>query len=289
MNKLTQKPEDVKITEIRDRRQVSLENEVYENRKWALLNCIRQYPGHTEKWYADVMTLNHICARKTTLGIINDLVSGGSIKDDKIGNSFHSYTINHDDDYIVFNEMLNEFKSIEEEFLSYYDEVWNVFYDHTESIKKLGSKIWSVYDDQLNSQLTLLKALAVDVVGVLVKIYFDLMCKYDHVGDTSMVFAIFNIIRRVTPHDKKECLECFDHDLSMLEEHVELDSVGTFLHERGLTCEQLITKMIKFEHALKIKFLDGSSEDSADVSRKSDQSFIDNYFELNRPQPEVPQ
>lgn len=268
MGNLKLKPEDVKITETEEHDKIS-EQQMHEKRQWAILDCIRQYPGHTEKWYADIMTLNHICARKTTLGIIKDLVSCGSINDDKIGNSFHSYVINHDDDYIMFNEMLQEFQSIEEELLSYYDRVWNVFYEGGEPVQKLGRKIWSVYDDQLSHQLYLLKVLAVDMVGVLLRIYSEMVHKYDHMGSMSIIHNILRIVDLVTAYDKKQCLKNFNDDLSDMEKHMESDSVGSFLLEREVTCEQLVTRMLRFERDLNDKFSDKSSEDSAEVSKNS--------------------
>jgi hypothetical protein len=81
------KPEKVKIQ--------GMGQGSYEDRRSALLTCIKKFLGHTEKWYADVMTLNHVCARKTTLEIIRHLVSDGQIHDNKVGNSFHSYSIIH--------------------------------------------------------------------------------------------------------------------------------------------------------------------------------------------------
>jgi len=183
------------------------------------------------------------------------------------------------------NQLENRFQNLE--FLSYYDEVWKVFYDDTELNQQLGCIVWNTYDDQLYSQLTLLKVLAVDAVGVLLRIYLDLMHKYDHIGDERMMYAIINIADRVTPYDKKESLGWFDHDLSSLEKRVKSDDVGNLLHEKGLSCQQLITRLIKFERDLNDKFSDESSEDSIDASKRTDQSFIDDYFDSNRALPEV--
>jgi hypothetical protein len=85
------------------------------------------------------------------------------------------------------------------------------------------------------------------------------------------------------------CLKWFNQDLNNLVTRTETDSVQELLRENGFTCKRIITRLTKFERDLNDKFMDKYSKDSADASKKPEQNFIDNYFDLHRPLPEVPQ
>jgi hypothetical protein len=266
------KPDSVKIHE--------KGNGTYDSKMSALIDCIKQYPGQTEKWYADVMTSNSICARKTTLQIIRNLVHDGIINDNKIGNSFHRYVINHDSEYVEFVELLKEFQKIEDDFLTHFDKIYELF-GNDPYIKLIeGTEVWTRYERELTSQLTILKALAVDVVGILLKIYREMMHRLDHIGDVDIVFELVRIIDVMMGYGKEDCFNWLKNDLNTFVSQTGSDTVEQVLTEKGINSDQLVTRLSKFGHTLDFKFNSNAtwnSQEKNDRFESYKQEFIDNY------------
>ena len=265
------KPRDVKIP---------IGAATSEDRKSILIHCIKEYPGHTENWYADVMTLNHICSRKTTLGIIHQLYSDGFIKDQKVGNSFHSYFINHDDGWLQFDEILKQFEPIQSEMLLYNNNLFD-FLENSEFKHKEGRSVtYNLCFYQTVNQMSMIKLMLFDILTVLRSTYYELLHKYDHVVNVDINKRILRIIDMVGTGGKSD-LRMFGSDLKRFTRYTEVQPLRKFAWANGISCEKIINSLTMYEANLR-KFMNSSGNERPKIQRKSDQTFMDDYLILKK-------
>ena len=217
----------------------------YDNRRKAILECIRRYPHHTEKWIADVMTLNRICSRKTTKGVIKDLLSDRQIEDKKMGNSFHCYNVNHEDEYIQFSAAIKEFRGIQDEMMEYYSKTMEHLHNDSDSetIEHLR--------DECICKLDMLKLASVDILCAFLHIFHQMVHKYSHVASGEIASDFLGAIEVLGSSRMEDCLDWMDRSLRWVTDHDEFKPVEKYCESKGMQYQPLYHRLIKLKEDLR--------------------------------------
>lgn len=226
----------------------------YENRRKAILECIRKYPHHTEKWISDVMNLHHICSRKTTKGIIKDLLSDNQIEDKKVGNSFHCYNVNHKDEYIQFSAALKEFLKIQEEMTSNY--VKTMEYLRNEA----NSEDLDYLKNECVCKMDMLKLVTVDILTVFLHIFYGMVHKYSHVASGEFTGDLLGAIEILGSSNIKDCFNWMDYSLGGVTNHDEFKPVEKYCEGKGMHYQPLYERLLKLKHDLRDLYEDNRPE-----------------------------
>lgn len=192
----------------------------------------------------------------------------------KTGNSFHSYFINHNDEWLRFVQLLKEFEAVQNEFLRYNNELFDVFING-DLKRKQGTVSWNLSANQIHKQFSMMKELAFDVACIARSIYFELLHKYDRVVDIDVSKQILHMIDRMIVGDKKACLRSFEFDFGRFVRYTKVQPLRNMSWTNGITSEKLINVVTKYQENLH-DFIDGAGY--VKTSRNKNQISMDDYL-----------